>query len=214
MKTLEEPGVETYFILTTKNSGAVLPTILSRCQRLRFSTLPTHILISLLHHRAELHLSDEECVTIARLSEGSIGRALHYIESGIYQNIPTLLQQVDRDGGLYDLLDSWEVIKQYEHADESEVRLWLQLLRSWYRDILIVQRGGAQHLLTHPQLVEVALYRAKILSFERLKWRVKAINDAEVNMFERTGSYRRLILEALIIYLSGFDTALNHPLHF
>ncbi len=36
LKTLEEPGGETVYLLTTGNSGQLLPTIISRCHRLPF----------------------------------------------------------------------------------------------------------------------------------------------------------------------------------
>jgi len=38
LKTLEEPGSDNYFILTTTNSTQLLPTILSRCQKIKISS--------------------------------------------------------------------------------------------------------------------------------------------------------------------------------
>lgn len=38
LKTLEEPQPNTYFLLLTSNEGAILPTILSRCRKVAFST--------------------------------------------------------------------------------------------------------------------------------------------------------------------------------
>ena len=40
LKTLEEPPGNALLILITANPGSVLPTILSRCQRLHFAALP------------------------------------------------------------------------------------------------------------------------------------------------------------------------------
>lgn len=37
LKNLEEPGVNSYFILTTHRPAALLPTIISRCHRIRLS---------------------------------------------------------------------------------------------------------------------------------------------------------------------------------
>jgi len=42
LKTLEEPGPNNYFLLTTCKISALLPTIISRCQKIRVtSTIPT-----------------------------------------------------------------------------------------------------------------------------------------------------------------------------
>jgi len=38
LKTLEEPGVDNYIILTTTNISKLLPTIISRCQKIKISS--------------------------------------------------------------------------------------------------------------------------------------------------------------------------------
>ena len=43
LKTLEEPGARTHFILLTSQPEALLPTILSRTQRVRFAPLPDDV---------------------------------------------------------------------------------------------------------------------------------------------------------------------------
>ena len=42
LKTLEEPGPNNYFLLTTSKISALLPTIISRCQKIRIAS-PTSI---------------------------------------------------------------------------------------------------------------------------------------------------------------------------
>jgi DNA polymerase-3 subunit delta' len=46
LKTLEEPPDGTGFILLATNAKALLPTIISRCQRVRFGPVPTDALIT------------------------------------------------------------------------------------------------------------------------------------------------------------------------
>ena len=40
LKTLEEPPAASSFVLVTSRPDMLLPTVLSRCQRLRFGRLP------------------------------------------------------------------------------------------------------------------------------------------------------------------------------
>jgi DNA polymerase-3 subunit delta' len=71
LKTLEEPPEGTGFVLICTSASSLLPTIRSRCQRVRFGTLPEPELARWLERRG---LS--EPVTLARLSQGSPGEAL------------------------------------------------------------------------------------------------------------------------------------------
>ncbi len=74
LKTLEEPPRNTHFILVTTLESAVLPTIVSRCQRLRFPPLsPQDVSRFLVSQR---QLPDDLAMSLAAASEGSIARAL------------------------------------------------------------------------------------------------------------------------------------------
>lgn len=74
LKTLEEPPNGTTFVLVTATPETLLPTIRSRCQRLRFGRLSPGDVARVL---IESHgFSDEEAHAAAALSDGSIGAAL------------------------------------------------------------------------------------------------------------------------------------------
>jgi DNA polymerase-3 subunit delta' len=72
LKTLEEPGDRTHFILITSQPEALLPTILSRTQRIRFAPLPDETLLELLAAQGVEH---DRAVAIARMSGGSFEQA-------------------------------------------------------------------------------------------------------------------------------------------
>lgn len=74
LKTLEEPPRNTHFILVTTLESAVLPTLVSRCQRLRFPPLSTaDVSRFLVTNRS---LPEDLARSLAAASEGSIARAL------------------------------------------------------------------------------------------------------------------------------------------
>ena len=74
LKLLEEPPRDTFFILTSHRPGALLPTVRSRVLSIRVAPLQEAEVASFL--REEVGWSDEEASRIARISHGSIGRAL------------------------------------------------------------------------------------------------------------------------------------------
>jgi len=69
LKTLEEPGQRTHFILLTSQPDALLPTILSRAMRIRFAPLPDDVVASILEARG---IAPERAQEVARLSGGSV----------------------------------------------------------------------------------------------------------------------------------------------
>lgn len=73
LKSLEEPPARTLWILVTGRRDRVLPTILSRCHRVGFGTLPAADASAVL---AATGLPLQEVQRLAKLSEGSPGRAL------------------------------------------------------------------------------------------------------------------------------------------
>jgi DNA polymerase III subunit delta' len=73
LKTLEEPGARTHFILLTSQPEALLPTILSRTQRVRFAPLPDEIVTELL---AASGVEAARSTQIARLAGGSVEAGL------------------------------------------------------------------------------------------------------------------------------------------
>lgn len=83
LKTLEEPPPDTVLILVTARPAVLLPTILSRCQRVDFTSLPEEELEQFLS--AERKLSLETAHFLARFSGGSVGRAYHYLALGIME---------------------------------------------------------------------------------------------------------------------------------
>jgi DNA polymerase-3 subunit delta' len=69
LKTLEEPGARTHFILLTSQPEALLPTILSRTQRIRFAPLPDDVVAELL---ASQGVDPSRTKEVARLAGGSV----------------------------------------------------------------------------------------------------------------------------------------------
>lgn len=74
LKILEEPPLSSKLVLVTPQSHALLPTIRSRCQALRFSPLREPEIERIL--REHYGLDAQEASLRAGLAEGSVGRAI------------------------------------------------------------------------------------------------------------------------------------------
>ncbi|MEW5702625.1 MAG: hypothetical protein AB1792_10390 [Candidatus Zixiibacteriota bacterium] len=74
LKTIEEPPPSAYFILTSADPARLLPTVVSRCQRVRFAPVAPEIIAERLMN--EQGINAERAEPIARLSGGGWGNAL------------------------------------------------------------------------------------------------------------------------------------------
>jgi DNA polymerase-3 subunit delta' len=69
LKTLEEPGRGTHFVLLSSRADSLLTTIRSRTQRVRFNALPNAVVLDLLTAQG---VAKEHATAIAKLARGSM----------------------------------------------------------------------------------------------------------------------------------------------
>ena len=103
LKTLEEPPLDTYFILLVEDADALLPTLFSRCTQIRFFPVPQAEIISFLQSR--LSLGQDEANAIALRAEGSVAKALSLAEK-TGPDLKALIASAFSSGNLTDLLNS------------------------------------------------------------------------------------------------------------
>ena len=92
LKTLEEPSERTVIVLLTDQPAALLATIRSRCQIIRFAPLERSMVVRELESRG---IESAAAGTAADLAEGSLGIALKWIEDGVIEPARDLRRQLD-----------------------------------------------------------------------------------------------------------------------
>ncbi|HEX6442088.1 MAG TPA: DNA polymerase III subunit delta' [Stellaceae bacterium] len=99
LKILEEPPGRALLLLVSHRPGRLLPTIRSRCRKLRLSPLAPELMRQLLaRYRPDLDAQHAEA--IAALAEGSIGRALDLASAGGVELYRSVLDLLSRDSGI------------------------------------------------------------------------------------------------------------------
>lgn len=133
LKILEEPPLKSILLLISHNPGRLLPTIRSRCAKLALRPLSEPTVASLLR-RYRPELKETEVSKLAKLSGGSIGRALSYYDNGalvMYEKIKQAAIEGKRCSGaaLLDLVD--DVL-----ASDESWNLFFELVARVIREIL------------------------------------------------------------------------------
>lgn len=134
LKTLEEPPDRTHLILTTSFINRLLPTIISRCQSIRFDSIPVAEVEKALIERE--NVEPEKAQIVSRISFGNYRRALELLEEDLQkqrEQVLHILRTILR--GHYErLLLVEELIKNSEKVYIKEL---LELILLWFRDALI-----------------------------------------------------------------------------
>ncbi len=90
LKTLEEPPGASRLLLVTPSADRLLATIRSRCQIVPFAALPADLVARLLTQ--DHGVPPPAAASLARLSGGRIGAALHWQRIGLMQSVAALAQ--------------------------------------------------------------------------------------------------------------------------
>jgi DNA polymerase III subunit delta' len=144
LKILEEPPRRALLILVAHSPGRLLPTIRSRCRHVALSPLSDATVRDLLARYCP-DLGSEEAEAVAKLAEGSIGRALELVASGGVQLSNTLTAMLSRRGGI-DVLALHGFAERLARADaEDSYRAVEELLRQHLaRQAIVAARQGAR----------------------------------------------------------------------
>jgi DNA polymerase-3 subunit delta' len=104
LKTLEEPPAHVHFLLITDRPEQVQPTVVSRCQSVTFSPVPTPALTADLVRRSGL--SEPEAMLLARVAGGNLSYARDLAASDSARKERLRLLDLARDLADLGLLDT------------------------------------------------------------------------------------------------------------
>jgi DNA polymerase III subunit delta' len=149
LKVLEEPKSKTILILITSDHHQLLPTIVSRCQLIKFYSLGEE---EIFHHLVDLGASRDQAKIYTSLSHGQIGLAVNYFQDKNYYN--QYLSQTEIFLNLFSskLTQQFKVLDQLLSGFKTNLEKSDYLnkhLDSWaliLRDVLLV-KNNSTHLV-------------------------------------------------------------------
>ncbi len=175
LKTLEEPPPGNIFVLNATEPRDLLPTIVSRCQRVSFRPLKAEEIIRVLGQKTNLERPSMEI--LARAADGSLGRALQMGESDYLERRQTWLEKFF---ALYGCSGAEALNMAVEMAKEDRAGLGqpgsqkaglFDLLNIWascYRDLLLLRTGVSTDLLINNDFQDRLKKTASMFSLQNL----------------------------------------------
>jgi DNA polymerase III subunit delta' len=142
LKILEEPPKRAVLLLASDNPGRLMPTIRSRCRILALRPVAQDlVLAALARYRPDLDPAD--ALALARLAQGSIGRALDLAAAGgvaLYRNLFSLLEKLPEIEG--EALSGFA--DRVSRGEGEGFALLAELLPGWLARMVALAAGGAE----------------------------------------------------------------------
>jgi len=176
LKLLEEPPDRNIFILNAKEPMDLLPTIVSRCQNIKFYPIPSDKIAEWLVKNRSL---DHDTATfLARISGGSIGRALELLESDYLKKREEWISFLVKLP-LFSINRLILILENQLLEQKEEIMDMLATWESWLRDILVIKETDEKELLINRDLTYIAEKIKGRYETEELLNAISNIQEAE-----------------------------------
>jgi DNA polymerase III subunit delta' len=201
LKILEEPPQSTILILTAYGAGDLLPTIVSRCQQIRFNPLPLTRLAAMLVEKEGV--TPESARVLAAMADGSYSRSLRlYRQNWIERRrwlihaggflMGTSCPRVTMTGLMALAL---ELIEKKSGLLEA-----LEILTSFYRDLAVIK--FRQGRIINEDLLDKIHTAAGEMSEIAIVTKLEAIETTRKHL--RGNVNPRLAVELLLMQLADY----------
>lgn len=192
LKTLEEPPADSVIILVSARSSDLLPTIISRCQRVNFRPLSSAVIAGFLER--ERGVPKDSADEAARLSGGSLAKALEYAQEGEYGKKREIAERV----AAISPADTDEALRLAEElAKMDDLAGLLEFMKTWYRDRLVGLEGARGLMVNAPS------FESAIDDPRRLIDSFSMIERARRDIMPPRYANRQLVMEGLLMGLAG-----------
>jgi DNA polymerase-3 subunit delta' len=182
LKTLEEPPSASIFLLVSSLPDALLPTVRSRCPRIRFAPLTAPEVAFALVRDHEY--SREDAVAVATDAEGSVGRALASEASDLVDAREAAQRLLEQSARVSDPVRRIEAVKDFlgsktaGQAEREKLAACLRVLASMLRDVSVLVEGGDVRVLANPDARRELDAVARSFDSERTTRAYQAVDEA------------------------------------
>jgi DNA polymerase-3 subunit delta' len=178
LKSVEEPGASTVWVLTTARASRLPATIRSRCQRVRFAPLTEATISGFLEERAGA--TNRDARMLAALSGGSLARALALRDAepvALRDQALALLEPALRGdpAGLWKAVQSFN---RFGRAGRETLRRLVEFQALWLRDLLRARYGATREALVNRDREKEIRRQAERVDATEIRRRLSVLEEA------------------------------------
>ena len=208
LKTLEEPGENLMFLLTTDNFNALLPTIVSRCQILRCSSITTAQIHRALVDKDGMDEADAEY--LSRISGGNYVSTRFYEAKTLRENRKQIIHYL-RMAYTQDASEISSLAAQWGASFTNEGHIaMLNMIEVFLRDLAVFMDTQDQHLLTNADQADVIKKFTSSLQHARIEAMIATVNSFRPMIYQNIQP--KLIYTVMAIRFGYLMRGLNTPI--
>lgn len=184
LKILEEPPKDSVLILTASRIDSLLPTIIGRCQKIKFNQLKAE---DLKYYFQRQGINEKDIDLYTALSEGSITK-LNQVLEGNYLELRDKVIEVLRAVLSNNRLKLTNAIDGVvSKKDKDRVRQFLLLMIIWFRDIIHKSNGSDEYIINQDS-EKTDIMNKFITKFDSQNYKIinsieEAYRDVDSNVF-------------------------------
>lgn len=194
LKSLEEPPEDTIIIMLVENAKSLLPTIVSRSQRLKFTPVKNDEIKNYLNNK--YNIDKEKAHMIAAFSDGNVGRAIEICESEEFnQTREALISIIDNNIGT----DSFKSFTSSDFFEDNKAQIYdiLDMMLIWFRDLLIYKETNNNQLIINRDKEELLKEESFKLSMNKIHDIINGIMETKNNI--RVNTNFQLTIELMLL---------------
>ena len=193
LKTLEEPPGATVFILVCHNFNLLLPTIISRCQKIQFNLIPVKTIKDILIK--ENQITSEDAHLMASYSQGRLGKAL---EMGVRDTIEMRNEILDLIQGVsFDEMDLILKKNKAWSSDKENLEIILASILNIVRDMAVLKGAKNEKLIANLDVKDKLISLIRVSNINQLIFLFYSIEET-IRHFKRNIN-AQLLLDTLMI---------------
>lgn len=178
LKSIEEPGPSTVWVLTTSRPNRLPATIRSRCQRVRFAALSEEAVAAFLAERAGV--APDPARLLAAIAGGNLARALtlRAAEPLALRNEAMALLEPALRGDAEGLWKASQTFMKYGRTGRETLRRMIEFHELWLRDLLRVRYGAARERLANRDREPELRRQAQAIDAHEIRRRLTVLEEA------------------------------------
>lgn len=195
LKLLEEPPKGVVFIMVSHSPHRLLPTIISRLQKVAVPKIPDSMLIEYLVQKESA--TDDEASELAHLAQGNLYKALQLKEgNGLFKGEMEALHflQLPLQRHPKPLL---EAAQEYAKMDRPEVLSLLEALPALLRELLALRYGSDDVVFLPSKIVDEAKVVSMALPLEKYTRVMDELTDAKLEILQN-GNVTMVLFDLLL----------------
>lgn len=209
LKLLEEPAEDLIFLLTTDNTEALLPTIISRCQHIQLSSLKTKEIEEALIEQDGV--DENEAGYLARVSGGNYAMTRFFDVDTLKGTREAIIEYL-RYSYSQDAVNITQTAQDWQSQENLEGQIAiLNVMEVFLRDLLVYRSTQNKELITNADQLDVIQKFCETMNDARLEDMIEQVNECKPMVYRNVQP--KLIFTSLAFRFSslmrGNDPIIN-----